>query len=131
MVIHDVVVNDHAVGVPVGRVLAAGPFDIVDFCPVGHVDELESITAANPNHVWTDVSGKAGDVVVATVEDAVVFGERCKPLVGGDVIAQHAQTFGADVSDVAHDLHHRVSCLGSFAPILVVLEVGFRDEADT
>ena len=56
MVIHDVVVNDHAVGNTVRRVLAAGPLDVVDFCTVGHVNELESIASSNPNHVGSDIS---------------------------------------------------------------------------
>ena len=129
MVIHDVVVNDHAVRVAAGRVLAAGAFDVVNFRAVGHVDELESIAATHPNHVLADVSNQTGDIVVAAVQHPVVFGERREPLVVGDVVAQHAQTFRSNVGGVAHDFHHGVTRLGVLAPVVIVLEVGFRDEA--
>ena len=131
MVIHDVVVDDHAVGNTVSRVLAAGSLDVVDLGAVGHVDELESIASSDPDHVLANVCGQTGNIVVATVEHTVVFGERRKPLIRGDVVTQDAQTIGADVSDVAHDFDHGIARLGALAPILVVLEIGFRDEANT
>ena len=131
MVIHDVVVNDHAVGNTVRRVLAAGPLDVVDFCTVGHVNELESIASSNPNHVGSDISCEAGDIVVAAVKHTVVFGEGHQPLIRGDVVAQDAQTIGADVSDVADDFNNSVARLGALPPILVVLEIGFCDEPNT
>ena len=129
MVIHDVVVDDHAVRIVVGRVLAAGSFNVVDLRAVGHVDELETVASSDPNHVLTNVGSQTSHVVVATVEYAVVLREGHQPLVGGDVVAEHAKALGADVSDVAHDLDHGVARLGALAPVLIVLEIGFCDEA--
>ena len=130
MIVHDVVVNDHAVGVAVGRVLVAGSFNVVNLGAVGDVDELESVAAADPNHVLANVSHQTGYVVVAAVKHPVVLRERHEPLVGADVVAEHAQPVRADVGDVAHDFDHSVARLRALAPVSVVLEIGFRDEAD-
>ena len=128
MVVENVVVNHHVLGCAVGVVEAARSLDVVRFSAVGHVDELEPVIAANPQQVGANVGHEAGHVVVAAVEYAVVLGEGHQPLVGRDVVAQHPQPFGADVGDVAHDLDHGVPRLGALTPIVVVSEIGFRDE---
>ena len=130
MIIHDVVVNHHVVRTAVGGVLIARAFNVVLLGPVGDVDQLEPIASADPNHVLANVRYQTGHVVVAAVEHTVVLGEGHEPAVGGDVVPKNTQPIRADVGDVVHDLHHGVSGLGALTPVVVVLEIGFRDEAD-
>ena len=130
VIVEDVVVNHHFVGRSRSGVQVAVAFDVVGFRTGRDVDQLETVVAANPKQIGADISDQTRYVVVSTVENTVVFIERRQPLVGGDVVAQHAQAFRADVGDVAHDLHHGVSCLGSFTPVRVVLEIGFGDESN-
>ena len=92
---------------------------------------MESVIATHPQKVGSDVCDQSSDIIVATVEHTVVFGEGREPLVVGDVVAQHAQAFRTDVGGVAHDLHHGVASLGVLAPVLIMLEIGFRDETYT
>ena len=92
---------------------------------------MEPVIATHPQKVRPNIRYQPRDIVVATVEHTVVFGERREPLVVGDVVAQHAQAFRSNVGGVAHDFHHGVARLGSLPPVLIVLEIGFRDETHT
>ncbi len=130
VVVEDVVVNQHVVRSAVGVVEVAVPFDVVSFAPSCNVDELEPVIATHPKEVGANVSHQTGHVIVATVQYPVAFGKRCQPLVGRDVVAEDAESFGSDVGDIAHDLYHSVAGLRAFAPIVVVLKVGFRNEAN-
>ena len=89
-----------------------------------------SIIATHPQEVGANVCYQAGHIIVATIEDTVALSERCQPLVGGDVVAKDAKPLGSDVGDIPHDLNHGITRLGALAPVVVVLEVGFRDEAN-
>ncbi len=84
---------------------------------------MESITASNPQEVGANISDQPSHVVVPAVQHPAVFGERCEPQVGGDVVSQNTEPFGADVGDVAYDFHNCIASLGPFAPIGAVLEV--------
>ena len=128
MIVEDVVVNHHVARCTVGVVEAARTLNVVGLPSRCDVDELEPVVSTNPQQVGPNIGHQTGHIVVATVEDAVVFGERREPLVGRDVVAKYTQPFRADVGDVAHDLNHGVARLGALAPVVVVLEVGFRDE---
>ncbi len=130
VVVQNVVVNQHVVRSAVGVVEVAVSFDVVSLSAVCDVDELEAIIATHPEEVGPNVSYQAGHIIVATVENTVAFGEGDQPPVGGDVVAQNAKPLGADVGDVAHDLNHGVAGLGALTPIVVVLEIGFGDEAN-
>ena len=123
MVVHDVVVNEHVSRCTVGVVQVVVSLDVVSFASGRDVDELETVVPSNPEKVGSNVSDQPGDVVVAAVQNAVVFGEGHEPPVGGDVVPQHAQAFGANVGDVAHDFHDGVPGLGALAPVLFLNNV--------
>ena len=81
VIVENVVVNHHVSGGAVGVVQTAGTFDVVGFTAGGHVDELEAVIATDPQEVGANVRNQPRDIVVATVEHAVVFGEGHQPLI--------------------------------------------------
>ncbi len=68
MVIHDVVVNHHVKRLACRTVQVVVLFDIEGLSACGDVDELESITASDPQEVRADVGHETRHVVVTGVE---------------------------------------------------------------